>query len=150
MDKGNEIGNGLDFLKIKVGIYLYRGATFFGAFFCMLMIYPFWLNYEYVGTVIIILLCLTFILLTIFMGKLAYVFHLPTYHLLVYQDKIIYAKGKKPLMFEIEKIKYEFHSVWEDLFSPSQLVISTDDDKYYFAITRKQFNAMERFLKNKI
>ena len=148
MDKWNKNNKGLDFFKIKTGISLYRCLTVVISSLFMICSILFLINRQhliYIG--VSFLLGLSFLLLTIFMDKIVYICKLPTNNLLIYKDKIIYVKNKKQIVFETNKISYEFHSFFEDFESLSQLKISEGDKIYFFLITKKQFESIEKFLK---
>ena len=148
MDKWNKNSKVMDSLMIKTGISLYRGITI--VIFCLTMICSVLFliyNPNLVYSVVSFLLSLSFLVLTIFMNKLVYICKLPTNYLLVYKDKIIYVTKKNKIVFELNKIRYEFHSFFEDFESLSQLKISEEDKTHYFLITKKQFELIEKFLK---
>lgn len=147
MDKWNENSTGMDFLKVKTGINLYRCLTIviFGLSGICGILYLIY-NRNLIHILVSFILSLSFLILTIFMNKLVYICKLPTNYLLIYKDKIIYVKKKKQIIFEINKISYEFHSFFEDFESLSQLKISEGDKTHYFLITKKQFKSIEKFL----
>lgn len=148
MDKWNKNNNGLDFLKIKTGISVYRCFTFVISGLSMICSILYLINRQHLIYIVVsFLLGLSFLLLTIFMDKIVYICKLPTNYLLIYKDKIIYVKNKKQIVFETNKISYEFHSFFEDFESLSQLKISEGDKIHFFLITKKQFEAIEKFLK---
>ena len=148
MDKWNRNNNGLDFLKIKTGISLYRCLTVVISSLSMICSILFLINRQHLIYIVVsFLLGLLFLLLTIFMDKIVYICKLPTNYLLIYKDKIIYVKNKKQIVFETNKISYEFHSFFEDFESLSQLKISEGDKIHFFLITKKQFESIEKFLK---
>lgn len=148
MDKLNKNNKGLDFLKIKTGISLYRCLTVVISSLSMICSILFLINRQHLIYIVVsFLLGLSFLLLTIFMDKIVYKCKLPTNYLLIYKDKIIYVKNKKQIVFETNKISYEFHSFFEDFESLSQLKISEGDKIHFFLITKKQFESIEKFLK---
>lgn len=148
MDKWNKNNNGLDFLKIKTGISLYRCLTVVISSLSMICSILFLINRQHLIYIVVsFLLGLSFLLLTIFMDKIVYICKLPTNYLLIYKDKIIYVKNKKQIVLETNKISYEFHSFFEDFESFSQLKISEGDKIHFFLITKKQFESIEKFLK---
>lgn len=148
MDKWNKNNNGLDFLKIKTGISLYRCLTVVISSLSIICSILFLINRQHLIYIVVsFLLGLSFLLLTIFMDKIVYICKLPTNYLLIYKDKIIYVKNKKQIVFETNKISYEFHSFFEDFESLSQLKISEGNEIHFFLITKKQFESIEKFLK---
>lgn len=148
MDKWNKNNNGLDFLKIKTGISLYRCLTVVISSLSIICSILFLINRQHLIYIVVsFLLGLSFLLLTIFMDKIVYICKLPTNYLLIYKDKIIYVKNKKQIVFETNQISYEFHSFFEDFESLSQLKISDGDKIHFFLITKKQFETIEKFLK---
>jgi hypothetical protein len=148
MDKWNKNNNGLDFLKIKTGISLYRCLTVVISSLSIICSILFLINRQHLIYIVVsFLLGLSFLLLTIFMDKIVYICKLPTNYLLIYKDKIICVKNKKQIVFETNKISYEFHSFFEDFESLSQLKISEGDKIHFFLITKKQFESIEKFLK---
>ena len=148
MDKWNKNNKGLDFLKIKTGISLYRCLTVVISSLSIICSILFLINRQHLIYIVVsFLLGLSFLLLTIFMDKIVYICKLPTNYLLIYKDKIIYVKNKKQIVFETNKISYEFHSFFEDFESLSQLKISEGDKIHFFLITKKQFESIKKFLK---
>ena len=142
MDKRNKIDNGLGFLEIKTGINIYR--TIFFVLFAFSIIFNVSysiLTKDYVAISISLFLSIVFIIIS-----LVSIFKLPTNRLLVYKDKIIFERRKKQLVFKVDKIKFSFHSFFEDFESLSQLIIIYENNSYSFLITKKQFETIERFL----
>ena len=139
MDKWNKNNKRLAFLKIKTGINLYRCFTIVISSLSMICSILYLINRQHLIYIVVsFLLGLSFLLLTIFMDKIVYICKLPTNYLLIYKDKIIYVKNKKQIVFETNKISYEFHSFFEDFESLSQLKISEGDKIHFFSITKKQ------------
>lgn len=147
VDKRNKIDNGLGFLEIKTGINIYRTIFFvlfaFSIIFSVLYII---FTKDYVAISISLFLSIVFIIISLFISSFVSIFKLPTNRLLVYKDKIIFERRKKQLVFEVDKIKFSFHSFFEDFESLSQLIIINENNSYSFLITKKQFEAIERFL----
>lgn len=111
MDKRFKVNNKSLFLKIKTGIDVYRtvfifllGLSLIGSIICLIF------KRENIEIIILFLLSFVFFLLALNIDKLVYILNLPTNYLLIYKDKFIYVKKKKQLIFEINNIKYEFHS----------------------------------------
>ena len=147
MDKRNKIDNGLGFLEIKTGINIYR--TIFFVLFAFSIIFNVSysiLTKDYVAISISLFLSIVFIIISLFIDSFVSIFKLPTNRLLVYKDKIIFERRKKQLVFEVDKIKFSFHSFFEDFESLSQLIIIYENNSYSFLITKKQFETIERFL----
>lgn len=149
MDKRSKVNNKSLFLKIKTGIDVYRtvfifllGLSLIGSIICLIF------KRENIEIIILFLLSFVFFLLALNIDKLVYILNLPTNYLLIYKDKFIYVKKKKQLIFEINNIKYEFHSFFENLESLSRLVIIEGDKICYFCITKKQFKSIKNFLQN--
>ena len=149
MDKRFKVNNKSLFLKIKTGIDVYRtvfifllGLSLIGSIICLIF------KRENIEIIILFLLSFVFFLLALNIDKLVYILNLPTNYLLIYKDKFIYIKKKKQLIFEINNIKYEFHSFFENLESLSRLVIIEGDKIYYFCITKKQFKSIKNFFQN--
>lgn len=149
MDKRIERNNRLDFLKIKTNIGLCRGVTIvlsLLSIFCGVL-YTIY-NYNWVVILLSFLIGGVLLLMTIFMDKVVEILHLPLNYLLISKSEILYKKGKKKFLFKISEIKYEFHSFFEDFDQLSQLIIFSSDTKYYVNISKKQYELIERFLKN--
>ena len=147
VDKRNKIDNGLGFLEIKTGINIYR--TIFFVLFAFSIIFNVSysiLTKDYVAISISLFLSIVFIIISLFIDSFVSIFKLPTNRLLVYKDKIIFERRKKQLVFEVDKIKFSFHSFFEDFESLSQLIIIHENNSYSFLITKKQFETIERFL----
>ena len=147
VDKRNKIDNGLGFLEIKTGINIYR--TIFFVLFAFSIIFNVSysiLTKDYVAISISLFLSIVFIIISLFIDSFVSIFKLPTNRLLVYKDKIIFERRKKQLVFEVDKIKFSFHSFFEDFESLSQLIIIYENNSYSFLITKKQFETIERFL----
>ncbi len=147
MNKRNKIDNGLGFLEIKTGINIYR--TIFFVLFAFSIIFNVSysiLTKDYVAISISLFLSIVFIIISLFIDSFVSIFKLPTNRLLVYKDKIIFERRKKQLVFEVDKIKFSFHSFFEDFESLSQLIIIYENNSYSFLITKKQFETIERFL----
>ena len=147
VDKRNKIDNELGFLEIKTGINIYR--TIFFVLFAFSIIFN--VSYsiftkDYVAISISLFLSIVFIIISLFIDSFVSIFKLPTNRLLVYKDKIIFERRKKQLVFEVDKIKFSFHSFFEDFESLSQLIIIYENNSYSFLITKKQFETIERFL----
>ena len=147
VDKRNKIDNGLGFLEIKTGINIYRTIFFvLFAFSIILNVLYSIFTKDYVAISISLFLSIVFIIISLFIGSFVSIFKLPTNRLLVYKDKIIFERRKKQLVFEVDKIKFSFHSFFEDFESLSQLIIIHENNSYSFLITKKQFETIERFL----
>lgn len=147
MDKRSESCNRLDVLELKTGINVYRlfvFCSFVMSLTCSVSAIAF--NRDITETIISFLLSFAFLLLTVFMDKLVYVLKLPTNLLIISKNEIIYKKRKKQLTFKIDEISYKFHPFYEDFETVSLLVIASNDELFHIAITKKQFNLLERYL----
>ena len=147
MDKRIKKGDDVDFLVIKTGVDLYR------SFFILLLGLS---AICFVGflfrndNIIVIIGSLLFsiiqLFLSVFIDKLVYLLNLPTNHLLISKDEIIYKKRKKEIIFKTNETEYEFYSFFTDFESISQIKLISNGKEYFIPITKKQFKAMKQFL----
>ena len=79
------------------------------------------------------------------MEKLVYILHLPTRHLIVTKDKIIFRKGRKQREYIIKDTMIKFHSFFES-FQPSTVHIKTYDKEDYILLTKNQFKQLNYFI----
>ena len=150
MDKRIEISSGMVALNIKTGINLYRCFTF--VLFALSLILSIGYMVLYPNKVIEIITFLfcsfLFLLITVLMDKLVYIFKLPTNHLIVSKNEIVYKKGRHKFAYKTNEISYEFHSFFEDFESISQLKLISNDKEHYILITKKQYKLIKQFLEN--
>lgn len=65
----------------------------------------------------------------------------------VSKDEIIYKKGKKRFVYKTNETSYTFHPFIESFELPL-LVIVSKDREHYISITKKQFQLMDKFLRD--
>ena len=146
MDKWTRINSKENILNIKTGIDGYRGFVFtccfsIGIFFAYSLIY----DRKDIEIIISLILFLLFIIMTVFIEKIVYFFHLPTNHLIITKEMIIFKKRKKIRKYVVKDTTISFHSFFED-FQPSTLYLKTFDKEDYVLITKKQYAKIKKFL----
>lgn len=147
MDKRIEESVRHDFLELKTGIDVYRTFTFVGlglALVCAVCCLVF--HRDITEIIITFLASFSFLLVTIFMDKIVYALKLPTNHLIIEKNEIIYKKRKKEIVLKLDEITYKFHPFYEGFETVSLLVIASCDELFHIPITKKQFDLMEQYL----
>ena len=140
----------VDFLDMKTGIDVYRGIIL--VILSSLLSGTIAASIYYRGNMdlfVLILLDIIFMLLSIFIDKVVYIFRLPTNHLIVTKNEIVFKKGKKRFVYKVNETSYKFHSFFEDFESLSQIHIFSKDKEHYIQITKKQYKMMVEFLEKK-
>ena len=146
MGKRSENSNGIDFLDIKTGVDIYRWFAFLVfamAFLCSIFSIAF--DRDKLEIIIHIVLTCIFLLMMIFMDKIVYALRLPTHHLIVSENEVIYKKGKKRFVYKISEISYQFYPWYPSIDIPPQLKITSNKDEHYIPITRKQYKLFKQF-----
>lgn len=146
MDKWTRINSKENILNIKTGIDGYRGFVFtccfsIGIFFACSLIY----DRRDIEIIISLILFILFIIMTVFIEKIVYFFHLPTNHLIITKEMIIFKKRKKTRKYVVKDTTINFKSFFED-FQPSLLYLKTFDKEDYVLITKKQYTKIKKFL----
>lgn len=149
MGKCFENSNGTDFIDIKTDVDCYRCGVFC---FCLMSfwgsIFSIAFDRDKLEIIINIVLTCIFLLVTIFIDKIVYALRLPTHHLIVSENEVIYQKGKKRFVYKISEISYQFYP-W-DCDSLPQLKITSKEEEHYIQITKKQYKLFEQFLEARI
>lgn len=100
----------VDFLDMKTGIDVYRGIIL--VILSSLLSGTIAASIYYRGNMdlfVLILLDIIFMLLSIFIDKVVYIFRLPTNHLIVTKNEIVFKKGKKRFVYKVNETSYKFH-----------------------------------------
>lgn len=149
MGKCSENSNGIDFIDIKTDVDCYRCGVFcfcLMSFLCSISAIS--LDRDKLEIIIHIVVTCIFLLVTIFIDKIVYALRLPTHHLIVYENEVIYQKGKKRFVYKISEISYQFYPWYFDTLP--HLKITSKEEEHYIQITRKQYKLFEQFLEARI
>ena len=142
---------GRDFLDIKTGINIYRGIIFiFGIVNLEFIILGLKFNRDILEIKVATILEAIVILIIIFMERIIYILHLPTNHLIVSKENIIFKKRKIVFNHRINECRFIFYSSFQDTidscFMPV-LVIEDENNHYEVFITRKQYSCIMNYIK---
>ena len=150
MDKCTISSNGHHILEIKTGINHYRGISICLFIFCT---YMFILNVVFHRHIAEIAISITMacvsLLISIFTEKIVCIFRLPTYHLIVSNDQIIYKTRKTQFIYKIDETILKFHPFYEGFETVSLLHIHSNEQENYIAITKKQYELIKKFIGKK-
>ena len=142
---------GRDFLDIKTGISIYRGIIFiFGIVNLEFIILGLKFNRDILEIIVASILEVIIILIIIFMERITYILHLPTNHLIVSKEIIIFKKRKIIFNHRINECHFTYYSSFNDTidscFIPV-LIVEVENTRYEIFITRKQYLCMMDYIK---